>query len=88
MNGVYIGLICTLSPFQGPATSSIILKFDLIYIPTLGNGWCVCYCVTLIPIHFAGCCNVSCKFHVHPTSYRPHSSTLMKNKAGSLLFAS
>nr|XP_034568601.1 protein FAM135A-like [Setaria viridis] len=24
---------------EGPATSSVILKFELIYIPTLGNGW-------------------------------------------------
>ena len=62
MNLVYFSLICTLSPFQGPATSSVILKFELIYIPTLGNGWCVCYCV---------------KLHVHPKFYSPHSSTLM-----------
>jgi len=52
MNGVYFGLICTLSTFQGPATSSVILKFDLIYIPTLGNGWCVCYCVISHPDTF------------------------------------
>ncbi|CAL4985765.1 unnamed protein product [Urochloa decumbens] len=24
---------------EGPATSSVILKFELMYIPTLGNGW-------------------------------------------------
>lgn len=24
---------------EGPATSSVILKFELIYIPTLGNAW-------------------------------------------------
>ncbi|KAL6658353.1 hypothetical protein ACP70R_003939 [Stipagrostis hirtigluma subsp. patula] len=24
---------------EGPATSSVILKFELIYIPTVGNGW-------------------------------------------------
>ncbi|OEL21806.1 Protein FAM135A [Dichanthelium oligosanthes] len=24
---------------EGPATSSVILKFELTYIPTLGNGW-------------------------------------------------
>lgn len=63
MNLVYFSLICALSPFQGPATSSVILKFELIYIPTLGNGWCVCYCV-----------KYTC---VHPEFYSPHSSTLI-----------